>query len=84
MEHEEERLSLYRDRERLNKELNRLTNEKGGAGGRGAGNALTSANAMQVHSKANFVLCSVYMMHDCLARPSFDVWPLLLLSLGIA
>ncbi|CAN0277902.1 unnamed protein product, partial [Ectocarpus sp. 4 AP-2014] len=30
MLHEEERVSLYRDRERLNKELNRLTNQMGG------------------------------------------------------
>ena len=48
LEQEEERLSLYRDRERLNKELNRLTNERGG--GSGAGNPLTSAAAVQVSS----------------------------------
>ena len=46
-EHEEERLSLYRDRERLNKELNRLANEKCWAD-TGAVNGRRSANAVQV------------------------------------
>lgn len=46
LEHEEERLSLYRDRERLNKELNRLTNERGG--GSGSGSPLATATAVQV------------------------------------
>lgn len=35
--HEEERVSLFRDRERLNKELNRLVNERESRGGGASG-----------------------------------------------
>lgn len=54
MLHEEERVSLYRDRERLNKDLNRLTNQMGGGGGSGSGSPQATATAVQVSATAIF------------------------------
>ncbi|CAN0566776.1 unnamed protein product, partial [Ectocarpus sp. 12 AP-2014] len=56
MLHEEERVSLYRDRERLNKELNRLTNQMGGGGGSGSGSPLATATAVQARLRAESAL----------------------------
>ncbi|CAN0436545.1 unnamed protein product, partial [Ectocarpus fasciculatus] len=56
MLHEEERVSLYRDRERLNKDLNRLTNQMGGGSGSGSGSPLATATAVQARLRAESAL----------------------------